>query len=219
MLLFFMPALTLFNIPAYVQCKHFSNWKLFTFLITIINLSFIFTILLSLFPCEAVGKNLPDSQWISFSEESIKNLKSSSEKMPRVTVVESTKDQVIFKVTIPGMSTALHEKNKEKFRIIRLGQYSGELPPGQPNLPCIRKHVHVPRGKSVDLQVTFPRPAISYEGYYLFPIQPPQPYHAKVIGFQINKDVYSQDNWLPEQMAHCGPLEIMRGQTLCLVSI
>ena len=157
-------------------------------------------------------------KWVPFTEMTAQ-IENYHSKTPNVAVIHSREDQLKLKLTTPGMSVEDTELQDEGYKIINLGRYNGGLPSGQPNLPCIRKYVAVPFGKSVSVTITSWGDPLIFDNYLVFPIQQPQIDSEENAIFQIDEDIYQENAWLPKKSAYCEPIEMIRGRSICLLNI
>jgi hypothetical protein len=137
-----------------------------------------------------------------------------------MSIIRSDEDTLEVNLVTQGMFVEDKAEGGDTYQVIHLGQYNGELPPGQPNLPAIRKYVYVPKGKSASLEVTL-GDSIAFTDYLVYPAQLPQldTVGAEDPPFYRDEGVYSTDEWLPKDMVYLGPMEIIRGHAIRLLSI
>ena len=153
--------------------------------------------------------------WVSFSPDS--DLLSCD---PFVETSGADEDGVSLKLLTKGMLVEKATVRSVVYDVLHLGKYNGELPAGQPNLPAVRKFIYVPKGKSSTIEADVGE-SLTFTDYYVYPVQLPQPdtYGVEAPPFVQDKDVYTKDEWLPKQMVSIGPVEVMRGHNIQLVSI
>ena len=139
---------------------------------------------------------------------------------PRLNIIQSEGNRLEVKLAAQGMFVEDRVENGKTYKVIHLGRYNGELPPGQPNLPVVRKYVYVPQGKSSDLQVNL-GDSITFQNYVIYPMQQPQldRVGARDEAFFIDEVVYNTDDWFPKEMVYLGPVEMIRGHAIRLLSI
>jgi hypothetical protein len=173
-----------------------------------------------------VNKPINSSRLSSFglSKENwvpvVESMKDSPQAQPDLVVFQSNNDIFHVGLSIPGIFVANQTEDMETYKVLRLGRYNGELPPGQPNLPAVRKYINVPKGKSATIQINVGAP-VTFCDYLVYPTQKPQPDFVGVEdkAFYKDKVTYNKDKWFPDKIATLGPVEIIRGRTIRLLSI
>jgi hypothetical protein len=150
----------------------------------------------------------------------LKGAKSAPQAEPRLNMLQSDGNRLDVRLTTPSMFVEQRRENSDVYKVIRLGRYNGELPPGQPNLPAIRKYVYVSKGKSANFEVVV-GDSVEFTNYLVYPTQLPQPdtVGAKALPFYRDEGVYSTDEWVPKEMVTLGPVQIIRGHAVQLLSI
>jgi peptidase C25-like protein len=146
--------------------------------------------------------------------------KSAPQGEPMLGIIRSDESRLDVKLATAGMFVEEKVEGGDTYQAIHLGRYNGELPSGQPNLPAIRKHVYVPKGKSANFEVTLGN-SVTFTNYLVYPTQLPQmdTKGAESPPFYRDEGVYGKDEWLPKDMVSLGPVEIMRGHAIRLLSI
>ena len=172
-----------------------------------------------LFSFSPVAHSEADPTWISLTQ--------SVDRTPRVNLLESDFDKVIFEIQIPGIwSKEIITKGGE-FALLSIPDEGASTIIGEPNLPVITKMVQIPFGAKVGLNLeSFQVIEKSLEELgikqRIAPIQPPVP---KIEGaweeaeFVINEDYYQQNAFLPEERVKLGETGIIRGHRFVSVSI
>lgn len=141
------------------------------------------------------------------------------DKKPRVNLMESNFDQVIFEVQIQGMWSEKMTTKGGDYSLLSVPDAGVTSKISQPNLPVITKMVEIPFGAKVSVNVE------SYEvsektlvelglTNRIVPVQPPVP---KIEGafqqtkFAIDENYYQQNVFLPEKLVQLGEIGIIRG--------
>jgi len=160
-----------------------------------------------------------DPTWISLTP--------GTERVPRVNLLQSGFDEVIFEIQIPGIwSTEIATKGGN-FALLSIPHEGISSVTGEPNLPVITKMVQIPFGAKVSLNwESFQVIEKSLEELgtrqRIAPIQPPVP---KIEGaweeaeFVIHEDYYQQNAFLPDQRVKLGEIGVMRGHRFIIVSV
>jgi Peptidase family C25/Propeptide_C25 len=150
----------------------------------------------------------------------VEGAKSAPQGEPMLGMIRSDESRLDVKLATTGMFVEEKAEGGDTYKTVRLGRYNGELPPGQPNLPAIRKHVYVPKGKSANFEVTLGN-SVTFTNYLVYPTQLPQmdTKGAESPPFYRDEGVYGKDEWLPKDMVSLGPVEIVRGHAIRLLSI
>ncbi len=153
-------------------------------------------------------------------------------------VVQLGEDETTLKITentyqILGLKNTISEitafdvKTSEgDYCQIRINGYGYSTTIGEPKLPVIKKLIEIPLEGDYNIVIT----SKTYQDYYLSefgidnPIFPAQPSLSKSdnpedVPFEMNKDAYSIDGLLGNQLADVFPLGIMRGLNIARVEI
>ena len=172
-----------------------------------------------LFSFSPVAHSEADPTWISLSP--------GMEKAPRVNLLESNFDQLIFEIQIPGIWSEEITIKGRNFALFSIPHEGASSVIGEPDLPVITKMVQIPFGAKVSLNLeSFQVIEKSLEELgikqRIAPIQPPVPKiegaweEAKLV---INEDYYQQNAFLPEDRVKLGEIGIIRGHRFVTVSI
>jgi hypothetical protein len=148
-------------------------------------------------------------------------------KVPEISLIESSFEQVIFEVKVSGMWSEEVGTKGGVFNqlIIPEGGIASII--GEPRLPVISKMVQIPYGAEVDVEViSFESKESSLEelgiANRILPVQPPIP---KVEGawkdaqFVIDQDYYQRDVFSPSEVVKKGEIGIIRGHRFVVVEI
>ena len=149
------------------------------------------------------------------------------EKAPRVNLLESDFDRVIFEIQVPGIWSEEITTKGGEFALLSIPDKGVSTIIGEPNLPVITKMVQIPFGAKVSLNLeSFQVMEKSLEelgiNQRIAPVQPPVP---KIEGaweeveFVIDEDYYQQNAFLPEERVKLGEMGIIRGHRFVRVSI
>jgi len=149
------------------------------------------------------------------------------EKAPRVNLLESDFDRVIFEIQVPGIWSKEITTKGGEFALLSIPDEGVSTIIGEPNLPVIIKMVQIPFGAKVSLNLeSFQVIEKSLEelgiNQRIAPVQPPVP---KIEGaweeaeFVIDEDYYKQNAFLPEERVKLGEIGIIRGHRFVSVSI
>ncbi len=161
-------------------------------------------------------KDVLSACWVSFGQDN----KEASSSDHSIEISEENESGVLLKLLTKGMRVEKTADQGAVYDVVHVGKYNGELPPGQPNLPTVRKFIYVPKGKSVAIEVNVGE-FLTFTDYTIYPVQLPQPdtFGAEAPPFVQDQEVYARDEWLPKRMVSLGAVEVMRGHQIQQISI
>ena len=172
-----------------------------------------------LFGFSSLAHSGADPTWISLTQ--------SVDRTPRVNLLESDFNQVVFEIQIPGMWSEEISTKGGEFGLLSILNEGASTEIGQPNLPVITKMVQIPFGAKVSLNLESSQvieKSLEELGITkrIAPVQPSVP---KIEGaweeaeFVIDEDYYQQNAFLPEERVKLGEIGIIRGHRFVNVSI
>ena len=149
------------------------------------------------------------------------------ERAPRVNLLESNFEQVVFDVQIFGIWSEEVTTKGGVFNQLSIPECGITNVIGEPNLPVITKMVQIPFGAKVSLNLESSQvieKSLEELGITkrIAPVQPSVP---KIEGaweeaeFVIDEDYYQQNAFLPEERVKLGEIGIIRGHRFVNVSI
>jgi len=180
---------------------------------------FAFVILFLFFASFSFSRAGTGASWIS--------LNPAPDRIPRVSVLSSDFDQVIFEIQIPGLWSEAVATQGGDFALLSIPQEGVSNVVGEPNLPVITRMVQIPFGAEVSLSWESPQEiekSLEELGVArrIVPVQPPIP---KIEGawqkakFVIDEEYYQQNTFLPEERVKLGETGIIRGHRWVSLSI
>ena len=160
--------------------------------------------------------DLPDGTWVPFGIGAA----ALPQKSPETKVVQSGKEALELNLFSNGMFVNELAEGADLFKSLQLGEYQGDLPPGSPNLPVVRKYIYVPQEEAPVLNYELNEP-VSIPNYLVYPIQPPasDTVGAESPAFYMDQAVYGQNQWLPAENVYLGPMEMIRGHRVQMLNI
>jgi hypothetical protein len=160
--------------------------------------------------------DLPDGTWIPFGIGAA----ALPQKSPETKVIESGKDALELNLFSNGMFVNEAAEGIDIYKILQLGEYHGNLPPGSPNLPVVRKYIYVPQDEAPVLSYELNEP-VSLPNYLVYPVQPPafDTEGAETPAFYMDQAVYGQNQWLPAENVYLEPAEMIRGHRVQVLNI
>ncbi len=147
--------------------------------------------------------------WISFQP-------GSSESYPKVTILSSNAEELVLRISFPGMKVRDITKQGDLYKALSLPGGGRTHNVGWAELPVWSRFVAVPRGAIPEVEI-IEYSSQTLAGYSIYPAQeqPVDKVGAPEPEFVEDQEFYSKDEFYPERMAFVGEPKIIRG---CMVS-
>jgi hypothetical protein len=139
---------------------------------------------------------------------------------PMLRILQSNRGKLDIDMETGGFFVSEQKENRQPYKILQIGKYHGDLEPGYPDLPVLRRYIYIPAGKKVRLQVN-PGDPVRFKDYLVYPVQPPQidSKDASQSEFFIDDSIYRSDRLFPSEKVFIGEMQTIRGHTVALLHI
>jgi hypothetical protein len=109
----------------------------------------------------------------------------------------------------------------DKQSYLKILPNTGQLLPGQPDLPQSGRWIIVPNGAEIALSWQKKSEPLIYDNISLAPVQPQRrdKSEAEIPPFTIDRSLYSRNSWFPAKIAHIERRVIKNGQEYALLKI
>ncbi len=150
----------------------------------------------------------PD-HWMAFGREP------DADYQPAVSLAASDADGLEIQFRTPGVTAARTTEQGRDYHVLQLGRSHGDMPTGHPDLPALRRFIHVPRGRAAAVEYTL-GDRVELDNCEVYPVQEPQydTAGAREPAFVRDEAAYARDAWLPAEPVRLDEPEILRGEIL-----
>lgn len=140
-------------------------------------------------------------QWIPIS--------SSEPKEPEIQILDYRKSGITLEVSVYGLYGEEIESQGQTFNFLTIPGYKWTHIIGKPQIPVIRETIGIPDGAKVQVSV-LESSYSTYEGYNVYPFQPPETDSGEDSELVIDREFYSQNLWYPDEIVEVGAPAIWR---------
>ncbi|MGD2091625.1 MAG: C25 family cysteine peptidase [Candidatus Aminicenantes bacterium] len=139
---------------------------------------------------------------------------------PELNILQSNQSNLDIEMVTKGFYVSQEDKGGGAYRVLQMGKYNGNLNPGYPNLPTLRRYIYIPRGKTARISVN-PGSPVTFDNYLVYPAQKPQEdsKDAKDPGFYIDEAVYRSDRFFPSDLVFIEESQNIRSHQVALLHI
>lgn len=139
---------------------------------------------------------------------------------PGLNILDSNQNGLDIEMRTMGFFVSDREAGRRVYNVLNIGKYNGDLPPGYPNLPTLRRYIYIPAGKTVRIEVK-PGNPVSLDNYRVYPMQKPQTDTKDAVDpeFFVDDRVYKSDRLYPSQLAFIEKSRNIRGHSIALLHI
>ena len=151
----------------------------------------------------------------TLSQSNIVKLPASAGQAPEIKIVESTKSAIRYQVSIPAYERLAIRMNATEFDRIDIPGFGRLGEPGKPDVPVLGKMIALPGDGELEVQVEKLR-YIEIENVYIAPAQPPARDDWRSDQYQLDSQLYQQDQYYPSSLGWAEDVKIMRGYPLTI---
>ena len=139
---------------------------------------------------------------------------------PVLTILQSSSEKLNLEMQTSGFFSSDQQENLQTYKVLQIGKYNGDLSPGCPNLPVLRRYIYIPAGKTAYIEV-IPGSPVTLNDYLIYPVQKPRPVieNTGKAGFIKNDSIYRSDSLFPSRMVFIEKSIIVRGHHIALLHI